>query len=223
MKTRRSRVPLLHVFLLAGLGLFFPWMTGRTEPPTAPAEADPPRQVLAEINRARTQPAAYADFLAERRAAFQDKILNLPGQEPLETREGVAPLDEAIAALRALPKPLPALEFDEALAAAAAELATDQFKTGQTGHVGSAGGTMTTRLARQGTVQGQAGENLAYGTASPEEIVFSLMVDDGVAGRGHRGNLLNPEFRRVGIVVGPHPEWETVCVMDFAQGFTVKK
>lgn len=190
--------------------------------PTPASTEDLPHQVLAELNRARTRPGEYADSLAARRPAYQGKMLNLPGQTPLRTQEGVAALDEAVQALRALPAPLPALVFDAALAAAARELADDQARTGLTGHQGSDGGTLPVRLERRGTVQGAAGENLAYGPAAAEEIVGSLLLDDGLPSRGHRLNILHPDFRLVGVALAEHPKWKHVCVMDFAQAFEPK-
>ena len=129
-------------------------------------------------------------------------------------------MDEAIAVLRALTATPPALTADERLARVARELAADQAKGGTTGHTGSDGATMLTRFARQGELAGAAGENVAYGVnKSAEEIVFSLVVDDGVVGRGHRQNILNADLHLVGVASAAHPKWGQVCVIDFAQGW----
>jgi uncharacterized protein YkwD len=208
---RHSALAFLPTIFLAAL-------SGPAQEPS-PA-ADLQNQVIAELNRARTQPAAYAEWLASRRPAYQnDKTFTLPGQPPLQTQEGVSALEEAIGALRALAEPLPPLTPDEALAAAARALADDQARTGGTGHIASDGSTLLERLARYGKLQGEAGENLAYGLTTAEEIIFSLIVDDGVADRSHRQNILNKAFRLVGVAVGPHPQWGSVCVIDFAQSF----
>ena len=166
---------------------------------------------------------AYADWLAARRSAYQnDNTLALPAQPLLQTQEGVRALDEAVSALRALSEPLPALHADPGLAAAAKALADDQARTGGTGHTGSDGSTLADRLARYGQLQGQAGENLAYGATTAVELIVGWVVDDGVAARGHRQNLLNPAFRLAGAAAAPHPQWGSVCVMDFAQQFEPK-
>ena len=133
-------------------------LNGLAQQPS-PSPPDLQDQLLAEVNRVRTQPGAYADWLAARRSAYQnDNTLALPAQPLLQTQEGVSALDEAVSALRALSAPLAALHADPGLAAAAKALADDQARTGGTGHTGSDGSTLADRLARYGQLQGQAGE-----------------------------------------------------------------
>jgi hypothetical protein len=50
-------------------------------------------------------------------------------------------------------------------------------------------------------------------------VVVSLLVDDGVHGRGHRHNLLDPAIRFAGAACGPHQRYRTMCVMDHAGSF----
>jgi uncharacterized protein YkwD len=65
-------------------------------------------------------------------------------------------------------------------------------------------------------------ENIAYGGTSARQVIIYLLIDDGVQDRGHRKNFIQPEFKTVGVSVGFHPEYKTMCVMDFA-GFFVDK
>jgi hypothetical protein len=70
--------------------------------------ADFQDQLLAEVKRVRTQPRAYADWLAARRSAYQnDNTLALPAQPLLQTQEGVSALDEAVRVFRAVSEPRP--------------------------------------------------------------------------------------------------------------------
>lgn len=48
------------------------------------------------------------------------------------------------------------------------------------------------------------------------------MIDDGVASRGHRLNIMNDQFHVVGLALGPHAALRHVCVMDFAGGYGPK-
>ncbi|TAF73777.1 MAG: CAP domain-containing protein [Bacteroidetes bacterium] len=61
------------------------------------------------------------------------------------------------------------------------------------------------------------GENCDYPNREPlaMDILMDLMIDEGVAGYGHRKNLLTPEFRRVGIAICSHKRYQYNCVMDF--------
>ena len=45
------------------------------------------------------------------------------------------------------------------------------------------------------------------------------MIDDGVAGRGHRTNLLNPEFTVTGNFSGDHSQYNTMTCCTFAMSF----
>lgn len=60
------------------------------------------------------------------------------------------------------------------------------------------------------------GENIVYGQTEARDAILSFIIDDGVPHRGHRQNILNPNFRVVGVACGPHPVYQTVCVMIFA-------
>ncbi len=177
--------------------------------------------ILAELNLARTQPATYAGILREYRSYIRGKLLERPGEIPVALREGVKAVDEAIAFLERR-KPIAPLTMSRGLSAAAADHARDQGKTGQTGHSGSDRSTMTTRAERYGSWRKTIGENVAYGAASARDVVIQLIVDDGVASRGHRANIFNPDFLVVGLAFGDHPAYRSVCVQDFAGGFEDK-
>ena len=178
--------------------------------------------VLEEINLARAEPLQYAAFILEWRQQFKGKFYRLPGTSLLRrTREGIAALNEAIEFLNQQ-KPLPPLDWSPGLAAAAAELIREQGNTGATGHEGSQGGGMTDQIKRQGTWEGQIGENIAYVPNEPRLLVMQLIVDDGVPDRGHRKNLFNPHFKEAGVACGPHTRFGTMCVADFSASFKKK-
>ena len=193
-------------------------LTGLAAPVAALDEALS-RQVLAEINLARTAPRSYSGFLREFRSRFQGKSYSLPGSRiRVQTREGVAAVDEAIKYL-SHQKPLPALTWSAGLAAAAAELASEQSGSGATGHSGLQNGGMRERIERQGKWEGRIGENIAYGPEDARGIVMQLIIDDGVPDRGHRKNHFSPAFGTAGVACGPHPRFGSMCVIDFAGSF----
>jgi uncharacterized protein YkwD len=177
------------------------------------------RQVLAEINLARSEPHSYAGFLREFGGLFRGKYYVLPGSTThMLTSEGGKAVDEAIRFL-SRQKPLPALTWADGLAAAAAELAADQGNSGGIGHTGSQGHGMQERIERQGTWERQIAENIGYGPTDARNMVMQLIIDDGVPDRGHRMNIFSAAFKTAGVACGTHPRFSSMCVIDFAGGF----
>ncbi|MDD2270965.1 MAG: CAP domain-containing protein [Desulfuromonadaceae bacterium] len=176
-------------------------------------------QVLAEINLARTDPHAYAGFIRQFRSQFRGKYYLQPGDTTrIQTTEGVPAVDEAIIYLSRL-KPLPPLAWSDGLAAAAAELANEQERSGATGHNGRKSHGMRERIERHGKWAGVIGENIGYGPDGARNMVIQLIVDDGVPGRGHRVNTFSGDYRTAGVTCGTHPGFGSMCVIDFAGGF----
>lgn len=184
----------------------------------AGGEAPFAKLVLVELNRVRADPPRYANYLATLRPRYRPGgIVQHPGGAPIRSKEGIAALEEAIRALRAAP-PAPALTSCEPLALSARQYAAAQARSGAVGH----GGNSAARLSRHGTWLDAAGENIAYGSATPERVVADLIIDDGQPSRGHRANILNRAFRVVGVGVDRHPRYGSVCVIDFAGGFKAR-
>lgn len=174
--------------------------------------------VLVELNRVRADPPRYADYLASLRPRYRSGgIVQHPGAIPVRSKEGIAALEEAIRALRRAP-PVRELTGCEPLALSAREYAAEQARSGAVGH----GVNSTRRLSRHGTWQDALGENIAYGSPTPERVVADLIIDDGQPLRGHRASILNGAFRVVGVGVNRHPRYGSVCVIDFAGGFKAR-
>lgn len=178
------------------------------------------RQVLAEINLARSQPRSYAGFLREFRKLFRGKTYAMPGNSTtrVQTSEGLVAVDEAIRYL-ARQKPVPLLSWSDGLAAAAAELAEEQGRSGGTGHTGRQSHGVQERIERHGKWEREIAENIGYGPKEARSMVMQLIIDDGVRDRGHRKNTFTPAFRTAGVSCGAHPGFGSMCVIDFAGGF----
>ena len=193
--------------------------SARTSPPNSRHALSPfEQQVLAQMNRVRANPPAYAAFLVSFRKYYQGRLLKIPGQIALQTVEGVSALNGAIRALRAA-RAAPPLLASPGMSLASRSHVADIGPRGLTSHIGSDGGDTFKRLDRFGRWQQVAGENIQYGARSAEEAVLQLLVDDGVPSRGHRTNILNPRFRVTGIACGPHARYRTACVITFAAGY----
>jgi hypothetical protein len=177
------------------------------------------KNVIFEINKLRSDPVGYArEYLEPLRSFYMGKKLYLPGDIPIQTKEGVTALTDAI---RSLTKssPLPVLFPDERLTKASGDHRKDQTLHGGTGHEGSDGSTAQSRIRRYGTITRALGENIFYGESDARLIVMHLVIDDGNPGRGHRKNLLDKDFRLIGVSIGRHPTWRHACVIDFTWGF----
>lgn len=182
------------------------------------------RDILIELNRVRRNPKKYAEEeIKPRLKYFDGKFYKAPGQIPILTNEGASAVQECIDVLMKT-KPMELLELEKGLCSAAQWLADDQAKTGKTGHYGSDGSSPFDRINRYGKVLITGGENCAYGPKTGREIVAQLLIDDGVADRGHRINILKPEFKKVGIGYNneANAPYGTVSVMDFAGDYISK-
>lgn len=200
-------------------------MTVAHAAPEAPAPAhinEIQKAVLSELNVARTTPLKYVEYLKDRRSRFKDKFfIGTPGVRVL-TREGAAAVDEAIAALAKQP-PLAALKFSEGLALAALDHAQDTGPKGLVSHDGSDGSDTAARIRRYGKVENVLGECISFGHNEARQIVLTLIIDDGVANRGHRRNIYNGDFRLAGIACGQHQTFKNMCVIDFAGAYKEDK
>jgi uncharacterized protein YkwD len=182
------------------------------------------REVLAETNRLRQDPKQYAAELENLKQYYDGLLLKLPDFPTLETVEGVAAVDEAIAALRRT-RSLPQLTPSEGMSLGARDHVKDMGDRGTTGHYGSDGSDPFTRISRYGNWQivpgkSVAGENISF---SPIHIahwhILQWLIDDGVANRGHREALLRPEYQRAGVACGTHSVYENMCVMEYASDY----
>jgi len=115
--------------------------------------------------------------------------------------------------------PLAPLESVPGLIASARIHVADQSATGTIGHRDSDGAGPVQRIERCGVWSGCAGEDISYGYADARTIVVTLIVDQGVPGKGHRRNIFSRDFRVAGAACGGHPRYGSMCVIDFAEGF----
>ena len=116
-------------------------------------------------------------------------------------------------------KPLGALEWSQAMLPAAKSHALDMGAKGKVSHVGSDGSTHRTRMAKYVKIPINlqlCTETIMYGNKSPQEVVMSLMIDKGVANRGHRTVIFTPGFKKMGAFTATHNSgFKQITVMDY--------
>jgi uncharacterized protein YkwD len=183
--------------------------------------SDLERQVVAELNLARSQPSKYADFLISYSKRFIGKELHEPGQPILLTKEGGSAVNEAIRFLKNQ-KPLPTLEASKGMSRAAGDMVLMQESTSQIGHKGIDGSTFSERISRYGAWSGSCSENIDYGNNNARRIVMALIIDDGVSNRGHRKSIFEPRFMRIGVAFGHHKLYNYMCVVELAVSYSEK-
>jgi uncharacterized protein YkwD len=167
-------------------------------------------QLLVELNNVRAHPQAYTREL--RREALVDARYGDPYSDP-GAQEDPEAVEDAIDFLMRQP-PLGPLRADPRLAAAARDHVERQGPSGGVGH--GAPGSFAHRLQSEGLYAGLSAENISYGQNSPKDVIRQLVIDSRVPNRGHRKNIFGQGFTAAGVACGPHAEWGSMCVIDFA-------
>lgn len=172
--------------------------------------------LLKEINYLRAGPGAYAVELGRIATGYRGRYYVEADGTPHASIEGAGAVREAEAAL-GREAPVAPLAPDPILRAAAREHVEAQGRSGGIGHIGAGGDSPGDRVRRHGG-DIYVSEVIAYSMHDPADVVRELVVDDGVAGRGHRRMLLSAAFHYAGIWCGPHAGQGTMCVVDLAAG-----
>ncbi|MDJ0570178.1 MAG: hypothetical protein QNJ53_14190, partial [Pleurocapsa sp. MO_192.B19] len=146
--------------------------------------------ILSEINRVRTNPQGYAQWLEEQRQYYDGIWLKLPGEKPIRTNKGLKALEEAIAFLKEQ-QPLSPLSNSEKSSAIA-----------------------TTKLENFATANNI--QNISYGRVTAKGIVMNLVVDDLFPDRRRRKSLLSPDIGNTGVVCKPDPRYAKVCAIAYS-------
>lgn len=101
---------------------------------------------------------------------------------------------------------LPALSHNAAVAQVAYDHSWDMRQRSFFSHTNPGGASPFDRLAFAGISYSAAGENIAMGYATPNDVMAAWM-----ASSGHRANILNANYTEIGIGVreGPGGPWWT--------------
>ena len=175
------------------------------------------RSVLAEHNRIRLDPQSYIPILEEVMTHFKDNVLYRPGYVPLQTEEGIEVYKEALEFLKKQ-RPVEALTSEDRLAKSAQDHVNDIGPKGNLTHDSSDGKTLSERIERYLEWDSSCGESIEVGGKTGQDVILSLLVDDGLKNRGHRLNLFKPEFKYVGISSGYHRDYEVLTVINYVGG-----
>ena len=136
---------------------------------TKPVAKQPAEQQPAETSKETTDQAAYK--LSE----YEQQVVDLTNQE--RAKSG-----------------LPALKADLELSKVAREKSLDMQKNNYFSHTSPTYGSPFDMMKQFGITYRAAGENIAMGQRSPEEVVKGWMNSEG-----HRKNILSSNFTHIGV------------------------
>jgi uncharacterized protein YkwD len=175
--------------------------------------------IYEELTQLRENPKLYSKKVADEFDNYRsNNARHRPNTVPVLTREGLKAVKEAFDELESLSR-LPPLIWSDGLASAALTHCNDTGPLGIVGHIGSRETTLQQRIEKNGKWSESIAEALDYGSVTGFEVVFSLLVDDGLTTRPHRKALLNPNYSKVGIGASPHSEFKTVACLLFAVNY----
>jgi len=150
---------------------------------TAGGLTDEGQLMLEWINLSRTNPAAAAERVTSNLTPDIVSTLKYYGVDVAQTRREISSAT-----------PQPPVAWNSQLANAAQAHSQDMANTKVQSHTGSDGSTINSRISNAGYVNSPSvGENAyAYGR-SVDETMQAFLFDWGVADKGHRRNLLQPD------------------------------
>lgn len=197
------RNPILFLVLLASIGCF--GFVPQTETWTAEELKtantainstfmdSTEREIVKYCNLARLYPKKFA------RLEVQNYIGSVEQPEQYKNSENRRSLIRDLNASKAAG----ALQPDSALTVMADCFQQELAASGKTGH------------DRKNCTEDYMAENCSFGKSTAKDVVLQLLIDEGVASLGHRKNILNEKYSKLGVAFGEHKKYRNCAVMDF--------
>ncbi len=221
MKKFIQTIVLLFVFTLLQSCIAINPHAGKKSKLVKPKFSTIEKEIFDFQNFARTNPKGVAKIIKDKLPYYKGKYLAMPGKIRIRLQEGKSAALEAIEFLNNI-KPVSALKPSKGMSLAAKLHVRNEGPRGKIGHSGYNGSSTADRISKYGQWLHTAGENLAYGQKSAENIVISLIIDDGVSSRGHRDNIYNEDFKVTGVGFGMHKGYGTMTCLTYAGGYIDK-
>ena len=173
------------------------------------------REVVEEVNKARTNPSSYADKVEGMKAHFQGKILRLPNSKVgIKTHEGADAYEECAKFLRTAESLEPMVPSKGLTKIANELLEVVQKDVSQIGSV-----DMNAIIDKYGSFTGSFNRVMECGGSTPEQVVINLLVSDGDKSRGQRDGLFIKSLKRIGVASGKHDDYGTATIIIFCTKF----
>ncbi len=163
---------------LASLGFTFSQNTVKQPTQTQPnqtVETQEPAQTAPQPVQQQPAPVTNTAQTTSTLSAYEQKVVDLTNQE--RAKNG-----------------LPALKVDVTLSKMAHEKSRDMSANGYFSHTSPTYGSPFDMMKKYGISYRYAGENIAMGQRTPEEVVKAWMNSEG-----HRKNILSPNYNYIGV------------------------
>ena len=179
-----------------------------------------PKEIIDEVNKARSNPSGYAQKVDEYISYFTGPIIKIPGiNVQIRTQEGDAPYKETRDFLKN-EQSVGVLTPSKALCEIAQEL-LDKVVDSDTGEIEE---TETEQIIdKHGTFSGKFTRAMDFGGFTSEQVVINFLVCDGDPDRTQREPLLGRGLNKIGVAFGKHNIYSTVCVLVSCTEFTNTK
>ena len=174
------------------------------------------RDLFIELNNLRKNPKSYIPLIElEMKSLKKNSILKKRDSNlQIQTVEGKDAYIEAINFLQNQ-EGVPPVKEESRLNSAALDLVKDIGTRGVVSHQDQYGQYVSERIEKYCEWDYSASEVIEVSSKNPQDILISLIVDDGLKNRPDRMTLFNPAYNFVGISCGMHSEYEIVTVIVF--------
>ena len=176
-----------------------------------------------ELNKLRKDPRSYIPLIQqEMNTIKKNNVLRKKDSNlQIQTLEGKAAYEDAILFLEKQ-EPVQPLTKEIRLSYAAADLVKDIGERGVVTHQDKDGLFVSERIEKYCEWDFCANEVIEVSSKNAQDILVSLLVDDGIRDRLDRRPLFQHIYNYVGVACGPHSEYEIVTVLVFAGGIRQK-
>jgi uncharacterized protein YkwD len=178
-------------------------------------------EIFKEQNKLRKNPKIYIQKLEKSLNFYQNNILSKENEIPIPTYEGINAVKNAINFLRNQ-EAVQELIYSKEMSLSCKDLVNDIGPKGLVTHEGTEIKNIYNRLEKYCDWDGVIAENLDFGFKIPENIIMNMIIDDGDENRYQRKNLFYPDFKYVGIGVGPHRDYGICVVIEYAYNIREK-
>ena len=167
-------------------------------------------------NQLRTNPQSFISTLEDWQKKYRENILQLNNENTSRTFEGIKGCIDAINFLKKQKK-ISELKYNESLSKAAMDHALDIGQYGLTSHEGSRDSTLYERIEKYIEWDGACAENLDFGFKNAENIIISMLIDDGCEERDQRKNMFSSNYKYIGIGCAKHRDYGYCTVFVYAK------